>query len=79
MTFGERLYYVMRRRKIKQVELARLVGCHSHSISQYTLDLHTPDANTICKLAEALEVPPDWLVLGRRIKTRPLSDDGHEE
>lgn len=79
MTFGERLYFAMRRRKIKQVELARLVGCSKHAISQYTHDLHTPDANTIVKLAEALEVPPDWLVLGRRIKTRPLSDDGHEE
>lgn len=78
MTFGERLYYVMRKRKIKQVELARLVGCHSHSISQYTYDLHTPDANTICKLAEALEVDPAWLMLGRHIKTRPLRDDDHD-
>lgn len=79
MTFGERLLIALKRREMSKLKLAQMTGISSAQISQYTADHDVPGGLKLVKIAEALEVPPDWLVLGRRIKTRPLSDDGHEE
>ena len=53
-------------------------GINDYSISQYVHDKQGPNADNLVRLAEALEVPPDWLYLGRHIKTRPLRDDDHD-
>lgn len=78
MTFGERLLLAIRRRGITQSQLATMSGINDYSISQYVHDKQGPNADNLVRLAEALEVPPDWLYLGRHIKMRPLRDDDHD-
>lgn len=79
MTFGERLLIAIKRREMSKLQLAQMTGISSAQISQYTADHETPGGLKLVKIAEALEVDPAWLMLGRHIKMRPLRDDDHEE
>lgn len=78
MTFGERLLITLKRREMSKLQLAQMTGISSTQISQYTADHDVPGGINLVKIAEALEVDPAWLMLGRRIKTRPLRDDDHD-
>lgn len=78
MTFGERLLITLKRREMSKLQLAQMTGVSSAQISQYTADHDMPGGLNLIKIAEALEIDPAWLMLGRRIRTRPLRDDDHE-
>ena len=78
MTFGERLLIALKRREMSKLQLAQMTGISSAQISQYTADHETPGGLKLVKIAEALEVDAAWLMLGRKIKTRPLGGGDRE-
>ncbi len=60
------------RRLLTQRELAEKVGMSTGQINRIERGLHEPRFSTIRKLAEALEVPPDELVV--RAQENPVED-----
>jgi transcriptional regulator with XRE-family HTH domain len=60
-TTAERLKEAMKRRAIKQVDLANKTGIHKGSISNYTSGKYEPKAEVISKLAKALNCSEMWL------------------
>ena len=60
-TTAERLKEAMKRRAIKQVDLAKKTGIHKGSISNYTSGKYEPKSEVISKLAKALDCSEMWL------------------
>ena len=56
MNFGERLKAVRKEKKISQRELGERLGVSQQTIAQYEKAQSTPKADTILKLANALEL-----------------------
>lgn len=64
MTFGERLRYIRRRRKMSQDDLAAQVGVSRETIYKYEHDMADPRLPTFVCIADALGVTMDFLVRG---------------
>lgn len=64
MTMGEVLVELRLERNIGQKELASYLNMSIGTVSNYENDVHSPDLNTLCRLAEYYGVTTDYL-LGR--------------
>ena len=60
-TTSERLSEAMKRKNMKQAELARLTGIDKSSISLYISGKYSPKGDKLYKLSLALGVSPAWL------------------
>ena len=65
MSFGTRLATVRKDKKVSQGELAMKAGIHNNVIGRYERSEATPSIEIAGKIAEALKVSLDYLVLGR--------------
>jgi transcriptional regulator with XRE-family HTH domain len=70
--FAERLIQRRKELKLTQTKLAAAVGLDQRQISSYENALHVPAADTVARLATALDTSADWL-LGRT-NTHPEND-----
>ena len=61
-TFGDRLILALLERKMKQKELARMVGMTETTISRYINDQRMPDIVFLEKAAVLLNVRADFLL-----------------
>lgn len=62
MTFGERITYARKQRKLTQNDLGKSVGTSGDIIGKYERDEIKPSIDTAAKIAEALNVTIDYLV-----------------
>lgn len=60
-TISERLQIAMEKRKIKQIDLARVADVNQGALSRYLKGSYEPKSATIYKLALALDVSDMWL------------------
>ena len=60
-TISERLQFAMDKRKIKQIDLARVAHVNQGALSRYLKGSYEPKSATIYKLALALDVSDMWL------------------
>ena len=60
-TISERLQIAMEKRKIKQIDLARVADVNHGALSRYLKGSYEPKSATIYKLALALDVSDMWL------------------
>lgn len=60
--FSLRLKQCMREKNIKQIELARLTKITPSSISDWLKGKYIPKQDKLYKIAECLNVNPDWLM-----------------
>lgn len=60
-TISERLQIAMDKRKIKQIDLARVADVNQGALSRYIKGSYEPKSATIYKLALALDVSDMWL------------------
>lgn len=60
-TISERLQFAMDKRKIKQIDLARVADVNQGALSRYLKGSYEPKSATIYKLALALDVSDMWL------------------
>lgn len=60
-TISERLQIAMDKRKIKQIDLARVADVNQGALSRYLKGSYEPKSATIYKLALALDVSDMWL------------------
>lgn len=57
---SERLQQIMTVRRLTQVQLAALVGVSTATMSKWKTGLHSPDAETLERLASVLNVTSEW-------------------
>jgi len=62
MTFGQKMAFCRKERKISQAELGKRSGINGDIIGKYERDEMKPSIETAKKLADALEVSLDYLV-----------------
>lgn len=62
MAFSERLAYARKQKKIKQVDLGKLVGTSGDIIGKYERGENTPSIEVAARIADALGVTLDYLV-----------------
>ena len=60
-TISERLQIAMDKKKIKQIDLARVADVNQGALSRYLKGSYEPKSATIYKLALALDVSDMWL------------------
>lgn len=64
MTFGERLRYIRKKRKISQDELASQIGVSRQAVFEYEANMMEPRWFTFMRIADALGVSMDFLARG---------------
>lgn len=62
MTFGERITYARKQKKMTQNDLGKTVGTSGDIIGKYERNEIKPSIDTAAKIAEALSVTIDYLV-----------------
>ena len=62
MTFGERLSFVRKQKKMRQNDLGKLVGTSGDIIGKYERGENMPSIEVASKLADALSVTLDYLI-----------------
>lgn len=60
MSFGEKLRQARKRRRMTQKELAEAVQAKHNSVSNWEAGKNQPDAGTIRRLCQVLEVDPNY-------------------
>jgi len=64
-TVSERLDYMMKKKGVNQVELAKLTGISQGRITNIvTGKTKDPQGTTIMKICKALDINPFWLIMG---------------
>ncbi len=66
MNLGHTLKMLRERRGIQQKELATYLHVSIGTVSNYEQDIHKPDVDTLCRLAEFYGVTTDYLLGYRR-------------
>ena len=62
MTFGQKLSYCRKDKKLSQADLGKLSGINGDIIGKYERDEMKPSIDTAKKLADALAISLDYLV-----------------
>lgn len=62
MNFGEILFQLRAERGIYQKQLAEYLSVSIGTISNYENGIHSPDLNTLCRIAEYFNVSADYLL-----------------
>lgn len=62
MTFGERITYARKQKKMTQSDLGKMVGTSGDIIGKYERDEIKPSIDTAAKIADALNVTIDYMV-----------------
>jgi transcriptional regulator with XRE-family HTH domain len=62
MTFGQKISFIRKEKKISQAQLGKVSGISGDIIGKYERDEMKPSIDTAKKLANALEVSLDYLV-----------------
>jgi transcriptional regulator with XRE-family HTH domain len=62
MTFGEKITYARKQKKLTQSDLGKAVGTSGDIIGKYERDEIKPSIDTAAKIADALAVTLDYLV-----------------
>lgn len=64
MTVGERIFYLLEQKNMKQKELSDITGISTTSISNWRKRNTNPSADKILIIAKALDVTPEYLLSG---------------
>jgi len=68
MTFGQKMAFCRKEKKISQAEIGKLAGINGDIVGKYERDEMKPSIETAKKLADALEVSLDYLVGDAELK-----------
>lgn len=62
---GSRLRISREKKRLTQIEVAKILGISNGTLSGYERDYRDPDTETLSKLAQLYDVSLDWLLTGR--------------
>lgn len=71
--FGARVKEMRKHRHWTQKELANRIGIRFQLLNKYEGGQHIPPAETLIKLADALDTTVDYLLTGDPVKEEPLA------
>ena len=71
--FSQRLNFLMKNKKIKSVELAKILGVTPQSVGQFKTEVSVPKIETLIKLANFFDVSIDYLLGRTDVKTTDIS------
>ncbi|CAM3735221.1 helix-turn-helix domain-containing protein [Mesobacillus zeae] len=74
MTVGERLRRAREKKKLNQMDVAKLTNINNKSLSRYEKDLTEPSFDTLRLLADVYEVPMAYFFDGEITKTYDLEE-----
>lgn len=60
MSFGERLRKIRKERGLRQEDIGKVAHVGKSTVSQWENNIHTPDLETVSKIAAYLNVPVDY-------------------
>lgn len=63
-SFADRMKRIRESRQYTQKQLAKIINVSEHSISNYEQGICDPSARILLELAQALDVTPEYLLLG---------------
>lgn len=64
MSFAKNLKETMKKKKVKQNQLAKILGVTPQTVSLYCIGKNFPDAKNLVKISEFLNVSLDYLLTG---------------
>ena len=67
MTISERIFMIMKEKKMTQMEFAKRVGIANSTVSEWKKRKTNPSADKIMDICEVLEITPDQLLTGKGI------------
>lgn len=67
MTISERVFYLLKEKKMTQMEFAKRVGIANSTVSEWKKKRATPSTEKIMDICEVLEITPEQLLTGRGI------------
>src|SRR5690625_2893272 len=76
---GKRLLELRKKKKLKQIEAAKLIGITSASLSRYETNNRTPDTEILNKLSEFYNVPPSYILFGVEYNRKDFFNNISEE
>ncbi|HAY20709.1 MAG TPA: hypothetical protein DCY27_00770, partial [Desulfobacterales bacterium] len=62
MRFGERLKKIRTERGLRQEDIGRIVHVGKSTVSQWENNIHTPDLETVSKIANHLNIPVGYFL-----------------
>ena len=68
MTFGQKMAFCRKEKKISQAEIGKIAGINGDIVGKYERDEMKPSIETAKKLADALGVSIDYLVSDTELK-----------
>ncbi|WP_162946581.1 helix-turn-helix domain-containing protein [Chitinophaga barathri] len=74
MTFGQRVAIIRKKKDIKQTELGSMIGTSGDIVSRYERDVISPTIEVAARIASALNVSLDHLVMGHEASTANTTD-----
>lgn len=77
-SIGERIIYLRDLKNLKQKDLTEKIGVTKATMSKYENNINIPNADILCKIAEALDTSADYL-LGRTSHLKPYGENGGGE
>ena len=67
MIISERIFYLLKKKKMTQMEFAKRVGIANSTVSEWKKRRATPSTDKIMDICEVLEITPEQLLTGRGI------------
>ena len=67
MIISERIFYMMKKKNMTQLELSKRTGIATSNISDWKKKKTNPKADSLLSICDALEITPEQLLTGKGI------------
>lgn len=79
MIISERIFYMMEKKNMTQLELSKRTGIATSNISDWKKKKTNPKADCLLSICDALEITPEQLLTGKGIDPEYKAEDANYE
>ena len=79
MIISERIFYMMEKKNMTQLELSKRTGIATSNISDWKKKKTNPKADCLLAICDALEITPEQLLTGKGIDPEYKDEDANYE
>ena len=79
MIISERIFYMMGKKNMTQLELSKRTGIATSNISDWKKKKTNPKAASLLSICDALEITPEQLLTGKEIDPEYKDEDANYE
>ncbi|WP_448902772.1 helix-turn-helix domain-containing protein, partial [Eubacterium sp.] len=77
MIISERIFYMMEKKNMTQLELSKRTGIATSNISDWKKKKTNPKADCLLSICDALEITPEQLLTGKGIDPEYKDEDAN--